>query len=147
MTSKEYLKTFRDLGLRIQSLREEIAAVEGERDSVTVSMDGMPGSGKIGDKTGEVAARLADKLTEMKEDLSDLTYTYWNRRQVIVKQIDSLDDAVSARILMLRYVNGYTWEQIAVEMNYSYVHTCRLHGYALQQFYKRYQDVIECYTK
>ena len=35
-------------------------------------------------------------------------------------------------VLDKRYISGETWEQIAVEMNYSYMHICRLHGEALK---------------
>lgn len=30
-------------------------------------------------------------------------------------------------------INGMSWEKVAVKMNYSYRHTTRLHGIALQK--------------
>ena len=39
-------------------------------------------------------------------------------------------------ILLLRYVSVMTWEQIAVTMDLSYRHVCRLHGDALEEIKK-----------
>lgn len=36
-------------------------------------------------------------------------------------------------ILHYRYIDGWTFEQIAAEMNYSYVQICRIHGKALEK--------------
>ena len=43
------------------------------------------------------------------------------------------------------YIKGMTWEQIAVEMNYSYRNTTRLHGYALKSC--KIKDVLVCPTQ
>lgn len=142
MTAKEYLRQFRQLGFRIQTIREEIAAIEAERGALAISIDGLPHSSGISDRTGRLAARLADELGAMQEQLVELNTDYWSKRQVIVKQINSLDDAVCVRILKLRYVGGYSWEEIASDMGYTWRHTCRLHGYALQQFEEKFKDVI-----
>ena len=40
---------------------------------------------------------------------------------------------------MLRYFKGYSLMQIANEMNYSYSHIKRKHGWALEEF-KRYMN-------
>jgi DNA-directed RNA polymerase specialized sigma24 family protein len=45
-------------------------------------------------------------------------------------------------LLYERYINGKTWEQIAVGMNYSYRQITRMHGAALIAV----KDVLECPT-
>ena len=45
-------------------------------------------------------------------------------------------------LLYERYINGKTWEQVAVRMNYSFRHTTKLHGTALRIL----KDVLECPT-
>ena len=60
----------------------------------------------------------------------------------IFKAISRIDDGTLRTLLELRYLGLKTWEEIAVEMNYSYMHICRLHGKALNNL----KDVIECYT-
>ena len=49
----------------------------------------------------------------------------------ILKAISKLTDGRLREILRLRYVQGLTFEEIAVEIKYSYKQTCRLHGRAL----------------
>lgn len=45
-------------------------------------------------------------------------------------------------LLLERYINGKTWEQIAVALNYSYRQTTRMHGAALIAV----KHVLECPT-
>lgn len=145
MTAKEYLGQFYNLSLRIKTLRDEIAAIEAERDAIAITIDGLPrGSGQTSDRTGRLAARLADKLAGKQEELQKLNIRYWSQRQVIVRQINALDDARYSRILYLRYVQGEDWEQIATELGYTYRHVTRMHGYALLFFSKNNKDVLEC---
>ena len=49
----------------------------------------------------------------------------------IQEAIQDVPDQRLRRILMLRYIHGYTFEQIAVDLHYSYMQICRLHGKAL----------------
>lgn len=49
----------------------------------------------------------------------------------ILHGIAQLSDGRYREILRLRYLSGKTFEQIAVEMNYSWRHVCTLHGRAL----------------
>ena len=53
--------------------------------------------------------------------------------QEVKAAINTIPDETLKQLLELRYINGYTWEQIAVKMYYSYVHICRLHGLALKK--------------
>jgi DNA-directed RNA polymerase specialized sigma subunit len=51
----------------------------------------------------------------------------------IEKAIDNVQDAVCRRVLRLRYIDGKQWEEVAVQMNYSWAQTHRIHSDALQQ--------------
>ena len=63
----------------------------------------------------------------------------WSKRMEIINSIDKLmatdDDKAKTyhRLLMMRYVDGASWEQIAVEIGYTWRHTIRLHGEALKR--------------
>ena len=53
-------------------------------------------------------------------------------KQEILSAINKVDDAVLRTLLIEKYVNFHTWEQIACNMNYSYVHVVHnLHPKAL----------------
>ena len=56
--------------------------------------------------------------------------------------IDKVEDYRLHDLLVNRYINFYTWEKIAEDMDYSVVHIYRLHGQALKEF----QNVMECYV-
>lgn len=53
-------------------------------------------------------------------------------RLEITTAINELEDWRYRDILQYRYINGFTWEQIATLIHYSYVQTTRLHGSALK---------------
>ena len=58
---------------------------------------------------------------------------YVDMREEIQTAISMVDDIQLRTLLSLRYINGLTWEKIAVEMNYDYRWILRLHGKALSE--------------
>lgn len=50
----------------------------------------------------------------------------------VFEMIQKLDSERHRSVLMLRYINFYNWEKIAVTLGYSYMQTCRIHGEALK---------------
>ena len=42
---------------------------------------------------------------------------------------------IEQELMELRYLNGYTWERIAVEMHYSFRQVLRLHGEILLKLF------------
>lgn len=73
-------------------------------------------------------------LDEKVEEL--ITY-----RMMMLKLIKELGDSTYRTLLIARYINCKTWEEIAEDMGYDVRHIHRLHGAALQKF----KDVIECH--
>lgn len=68
----------------------------------------------------ENADKLAKKIREMlcaKEEIEQV--------------IDSLEDDTLRRLMKYHYIDGKTWEEVAVKMNYSYRNITRMHGRAL----------------
>ena len=58
-------------------------------------------------------------------------------KQEILSAINKVNDAVLRTLLIEKYVNFHTWEQIACNMNYSYVHVVHnLHPKALNAISK-----------
>ncbi|MBS6563948.1 MAG: DUF1492 domain-containing protein [Clostridiales bacterium] len=54
-------------------------------------------------------------------------------RMEITKAIFALENSTLRTLLLKRYLEFKPWEQIAEEMNYSYMQITRLHGRALAQ--------------
>ena len=56
--------------------------------------------------------------------------------------INRLDNTIYRTLLIARYINCKTWEQIADEMGYDLRWIYRLHGKALKAIESHYKSVI-----
>ena len=132
MTAKEYLMQYRRLTIKLKRLEKDIEDVRAERSSISINLDGMPHGSGLGDKV----ATLAAKLIDMERELIWMRSDAWEKRMEIIRAVGMLENADQSLLLQLRYIDGKTWEEIAVEMHYSFRHVLRLHGYALREFAK-----------
>ena len=83
--------------------------------------------------------RLIAKAEEIEHDLSERKDRLMALRLEICDEIEALADERYRNLLYRRYVNMWTWEEIAVEMHMVVRHIYRLHGDALQVFAKKYK--------
>lgn len=124
---KEFLSRYLEILAEEKDIREEIAYWESKAQKVTSSWSAVPSGGKGSDKVQMGAIKIA----ELRESLIDKINQLVAVRIEIERAIGMVQDDTQRRLLRRKYINGLTLEQIAVEMHYSYVHTCRIHGYAL----------------
>lgn len=124
---KEFLSRYLEILAEEKDIREEIAYWESKAQKVTSSWSAVPSGGKGSDKVQMGAIEIA----ELRESLIDKINHLVAVRIEIERAIGTVQDDTQRRLLRRKYINGLTLEQIAVEMHYSYVHTCRIHGYAL----------------
>ena len=124
---KEFLSRYLEILAEEKDIREEIAYWESKGQKVTASWSAVPGGGNGSDKVQMGAIKIA----ELRESLMDKINHLVAVRIEIERAIGTVQDDTQRRLLRRKYINGLTLEQIAVEMHYSYVHTCRIHGYAL----------------
>lgn len=83
-----------------------------------------------------------DALVEYETMIDAKVDELYNTKREIQQAIWAVQDGTLRAVLSERYIEGKKWEQIAVELNYSYMQICRLHGKALAEI----KDVIKCYT-
>lgn len=124
---KEFLSRYLEILAEEKDIREEIAYWESKAQKVTSSWSAVPSGGKGSDKVQMGAIKIA----ELRESLIDKINHLVAVRIEIERAIGTVQDDTQRRLLRRKYINGLTLEQIAFEMHYSYVHTCRIHGYAL----------------
>lgn len=94
---------------------------------MTASATRMPhGGGDTDQLTNGVA-----KIIELEKEIDAKVDKLVELRREIEAGIETVDSSTQRRLLKLRYIDGMTWERVAVEMNYSYMQVCRLHGKAL----------------
>ncbi len=72
-----------------------------------------------------------DRLVEYEQEIDAWIDELLKTKAEIVREVRRLKDGRYQEILLLRYIEGLTFEEISVRIKYSYVQTCRLHGRAL----------------
>jgi DNA-directed RNA polymerase specialized sigma24 family protein len=112
---------------RIRNREHDLAELREERESISINLDGMPHGTSLSDKTARLAAQLADA----EEEIIELRSEAWSIRMEIVRTLNGIQTPEYNTLLYLRYIEGKTWEQIAVEMHYSIQHIYRMHDSAL----------------
>lgn len=125
MTAKEYLMQYRESMERTAEIETHLHELKAEairlkdHEGQSVALD-------------EAVAKYTDACDEAAHDLSRMEVL----RGEIQGAIDSVPDKTLRSLLYWRYICGYTWEQVAVKMNYSYRRATQLHGTALQHVAK-----------
>lgn len=132
MRAKEYLRQIAMLDIKINNRIKELhgiknrvlglQAVHYDKDPVMSSM--------IGDRIGNEVASWID----LENEIDSLTSEYIQTKHKILGEIEQLKDPRHVQLLVLRYVECLTFEQIADEMDYSLRSVYLIHGSALQEF-------------
>lgn len=149
MYAKEYLLQIRSLDARLKIIDNTIKKLRAEIESLDISVksswpDGQPHGTILTDPTGSKATQLADKVDIRREELRKklLDYEYdqikarsqlWSKQIEIIDTLSKVTDPTLYKILSYRYVDGQSFEWIAVEINYTWRHTINLHGRALEE--------------
>ena len=141
MTPKEYLQQYQYSVKRARAALDHLHELQSMATRITPLYGGEGGSGQhqSGD---EKMQNAVDKIIEAKNRVSDELEMLEATEREVVKTIDSVENKTLRTLLYERYINDKTFERIAVEMNYSWRQTIRLHGTALMAV----KNVIECHT-
>lgn len=134
MNIKQWLSRARNIDREIDSLLRERTEMRDMLFSVTSNYEAIVVSGT---KDPHKFDRLAILETEIDKQIDNLVSV----KAEILRAINKLDDGRFRDVLRLRYLESRTFEQIAVEINYSYKQTCRIHGRALLKM----EEVLKCF--
>lgn len=123
----------------IQRDEERIAVLRNKLILPSVASTGMPKSGNVTDRVGDIEAQIdeisREMLTERTKLLQKLS-AIRSRMAAVIKQIEKITDDKLKALLISRYVKGMTWVQISEEMGYSEAYCKReMHLKALDEFY------------
>lgn len=127
---KELLNGYIKAKKRFDRISDTMLEVMSYATKITPLLSDMP---KGGNGSGNKIERAIERLDSLSGDLEEQAVRMRESMKQVQSAIQTVPDETLQLLLELRYINGYTWEQIAVKMNYSYVHVCRLHGAALNQ--------------
>ena len=135
MNTKAYLNQIKRLDMMINNKLAEIYRLKNMARGIFISTDSerVQASGNK-DRLGNTVAKIID-LERETDKLIDILF---DKRNNIIKQIDSLSNSDYYQILALRYVNYDTFNDISDKTGWSIRQVFRLHGEALQEFEKAF---------
>ena len=130
MTPKEYLAQYTASVKRAEALLCHIQSLRDMAARITPNYGGEGGgSHNVSDKLGAAIARIVDAESRVNDELELLEAT----EREVIDTINKVKDTTLNTLLYERYINGKTFERIAVSMDYSWRQTIRLHGAALNE--------------
>ena len=124
MTTKEWLNRARNIDREIGQLMRERRTAWDRAVSITSRLNATC-------VTSTKDPHKYDALIEYDAELDRRIDSLYDTKREIQQAIWSVQDGTLRVLLSERYLEGKTWEQIAVDLHYSYMQTCRLHGKAL----------------
>ena len=130
-TAKQYLNRVRRIDKEIEAL---LRLVQRTRESLETVTQNYDSDGAQSTKN----PHKYDRLVELESLVDEKIDQQIALKAEILNTIMQLEDRRQRLVLMEYYVEMKTWEQVAVDMNYSYMHITRIHGYAL----KAIQEVL-----
>lgn len=137
---KELLNGYIEAKKRFNRISDAMLEVRAYATKITPLLSDMP---KGGNGSGNKIERAIERLDSLAGDLEEQAVRMREAMKQVQSAIQTVPDETLQLLLELRYINGYTWEQIAVEMDYSYQWVCTLHGRALNQLNPKQLIVID----
>lgn len=129
MTTKEYLSQAYRLDQRINSKLEQVESLNELAAKVSTTLTGMPkNSNRATSNMADTVTKIIDLQQEINNDIDCLV----DLKREIVEVIHSVENIECQTLLELRYLCFKTWEQIAVDMNYTVRNIHLLHKEALE---------------
>ena len=117
---------------RVRRIDKEIEAlqrmVQKTRDSVESITQKYDGDGAQTTKN----PHKFDRLVELEALVDEKIQEQLALKAETLDTISKLKDRRQRLILTEYYLEMKTWEQVAVDIGYTYQHTMRIHGYALK---------------
>ena len=135
-----YLSRYRRLNQRIDRLLEEQGRWRERAMRITPVLSPVPGGGGSGSPIERPMDKVLEIDAEINREIDELQIV----RQEIRAVLNQLEDENLELLMEYRYIDGLTWEQIAVKMHYGFQWVCKLHGRALNRL--RIKEAIESDT-
>ena len=144
MTAKEFLSQARYLDMRINSKAEQIESLNSLATKCTTALTGMPHNPSTSTSLmADAVSKIVDLQAEISKDMQELV----KLKHKVSNLIKSVPNYEYQTLLEKRYLCFQSWEQIAVDMNFSMQHSFRIHDKALKEIELIYEDESKCDRK
>lgn len=134
MTNQEkiqYLRRYQAIERRVDRSLEERERWRARAEKITPVHTGMPGGGEVEDGMQQAVEKICEIEAQLDADIDLLIQT----KKEIVRAIGTVEEPRYREVLERRYLDGDTWEQIAVDMHYSWRWLHILHKQALNKLF------------
>ena len=129
MTARDYLSQAYRLDQRINSKLEQVESLNELATKVSSTLTGMPKNPNSATSTmADTVTKIIALQAEINNDIDRLV----DLKREMVAVIKAVSNTERQTLLELRYLCFKTWEQIAVEMNYTVRNVHLLHKEALK---------------
>ena len=130
MTAKEYLGQAYRLDQWINSKLEQVMSLRSLATKATSTLSDTPPSGTRNvHRMEDIIVKIIEMENEINRDIDNLV----DLKREMVSVIKAVTDPELQTLLELRYLCFKSWEQIAVEMEYSIQHIFRLHDKSIKE--------------
>lgn len=127
---KEELMQYKTIKVEIKQLKERIKELEERKTSIKSQViTDMPTGNGEGTDILSLIVMIEDAETELIQKEKQLIATM----NKIEHTIDNVENSLDRCILRARYIECKAWEQICVELNYSWRQIQRLHSNILKK--------------
>lgn len=135
MTTTQYLSLIRRYEALIEAKSMEIARIRTMAENITVATDNerVQSSGDK-DRIGKAVINIIEQSRILERIIAD----FYQKREEIIKQIESLDKTEEYLVLHKYYVGRETLEKIAEETGYSRSSVKRIRNNAVDHFEQKY---------
>jgi len=137
MTAKEFLQQIIATDRKINRMLELKQHYRDMACKATASFSPAPGAATGDSRTEKFAIKIVDLEREIDEEIDRYVEIKRKARDVIA----TIRDQRFRNILEMRYFHGARWELIMGDMGYERTHIYRLHGTALLEFQKRWDEM------
>ena len=125
----EKLKSYQNSWKEIQRLADEIERLNSQAQKITQTLSSAPSGQGKSDRTV-----IVDKIVERKEELQTTIERAKRECAEIETAIENVKTPIYQRVLKWKYINGATFEEIAVRENYNYRYiVSKIHPEALEE--------------
>ncbi|MDD6489291.1 MAG: hypothetical protein PUG48_05695 [Clostridia bacterium] len=125
MTLKKLSQLYH-LKQEIKMYEQLIQKLQSDAEGTTQNLTGMPPSGNVSDKVGQIATDIADYKALIEYDKQKCKEEY----RKLHEYIQSIDDSLTRQIFTLRFVECKSWFEVADSIGSS--------EYAVKQICYRY---------
>lgn len=132
MTTKEFLQLYAATEEKLSELNERMLRLRSKAEKITPTYEEKIGAGNP-TVNGDKIPSIVEMLMEEEQRTADYIREIAETRKDIETAIFAVKDSKLCTLLMMRYMQNRTFEQISVMMHYSYLHIVhRLHPDALK---------------